>query len=104
MLSAAQFLVLAAITAVYADYATGPWRTSLDGPDSCWTDRTCNRVLTTAHGGEWNISFPYDSMPAFEQAFIDGADAIKGGLFITNRSSRLNLCFIIINLLRFSSS
>ncbi len=60
-------------------YAEGAWRKSLDGEGSCWTDRSCQRVLTTAHGGEWNISFPYDSMPAFNQAYLDGADAIKGG-------------------------
>ena len=61
------------------DYAEGAWRKSLDGEGACWTDRSCQRVLTTAHGGEWNISFPYDSMPAFNQAYLDGADAIKGG-------------------------
>lgn len=60
-------------------YAEGAWRKSLDGEGACWTDRSCQRVLTTAHGGEWNISFPYDSMPAFNQAYLDGADAIKGG-------------------------
>lgn len=61
------------------DYSEGAWRKSLDGEGSCWTDRTCERVLTTAHGGEWDLQNPYDSMPAFERAYNDGADAIKGG-------------------------
>jgi glycerophosphoryl diester phosphodiesterase len=34
--------------------------------------------MSTAHGGEWNVTFPYDSMPAFMQAYDDGADAVKG--------------------------
>ena len=60
------------------DYQNGPWRKSLD---SCWTDPTCKRVMTCAHGGEWNVTFPYDSLPAMEQAYADGADAVKGGIF-----------------------
>jgi len=56
----------------------GPWRKSLDGEGACWTDRSCSRVMTVAHGGEWNVSMPYDSMPAFVQAYDDGADAVKG--------------------------
>ena len=62
-------------------YTEGPWRKSLDGEGACWTDKSCKRVLTCAHGGEWNITFPYDSMPAYEQAYIDEADAVKGGDF-----------------------
>ena len=58
------------------DYANGAWRKSLD---SCWTDRSCQRVMTCAHGGEWNVTFPYDSFPAMQQAYFDGADAVKGG-------------------------
>lgn len=34
--------------------------------------------MTCAHGGEWNVTFPYDSLPAMEQAYADGADAVKG--------------------------
>lgn len=60
------------------DYSNGPWRKSLD---SCWTDPSCKRVMTCAHGGEWNVTFPYDSFPAMETAFNDGADAVKGGKF-----------------------
>lgn len=73
-------LCLSSFVCIQADvYAEGAWRKSIDGDGACWTDRSCQRVLTTAHGGEWNISFPYDSMPAFNQAYLDGADAIKGG-------------------------
>lgn len=76
------FLLLVGVLSALAaspGYAEGAWRKSLDGPDSCWTDRSCQRVLTTAHGGEWNVKYPYDSMPAFQRAYDDGADAIKGG-------------------------
>ncbi len=34
--------------------------------------------MTISHGGDWNAQYPYDSFPAFENAFINGADAIKG--------------------------
>jgi hypothetical protein len=78
------------------DYAEGAWRKSLDGPGSCWTDRTCQRVMSTAHGGEWNVTFPYDSMPAFQQAYLDGADAIKGG---NNADCRLKYCLLLHNCL-----
>lgn len=64
-----------------SDYADGAWRKSLDGEGACWNDRSCQRVMTCAHGGEWDFKYPYDSMPAFQRAFDDGADAIKGGLF-----------------------
>jgi glycerophosphoryl diester phosphodiesterase len=70
---------LAAVASGQKSYADGAWRKSLDGDGSCWTDRSCDRVMTCAHGGEWNVTFPYDSMPAFQQAFLDGADAVKGG-------------------------
>lgn len=39
----------------------------------------CIRKMVTAHGGEWNATFPYDSLPAFMTAYDDGADAVKGG-------------------------
>jgi hypothetical protein len=60
----------------------GTRRTSLDGEGACWADRSCNRVMTCAHGGEWNATIPYDSMPAFMKAYEDGADAVKGGIVI----------------------
>jgi glycerophosphoryl diester phosphodiesterase len=68
-------------TAVHSSSYDGPWRKSLDGDNgSCWTSSTstCNRVLTTSHGGDWDVMHPYDSMPAFETAYINGADAVKG--------------------------
>lgn len=76
------FAVFAVAFGARDDYSEGAWRKSLDGPGSCWTDRSCQRVMTCAHGGEWNVTFPYDSFPAFQQAYLDGADAIKGGNFI----------------------
>jgi glycerophosphoryl diester phosphodiesterase len=57
-----------------------PWRTSLDG---CWTNVSCRRALTVAHGGEWNLQDPYDSLQAFENAFQDGSDAVKGDFRVT---------------------
>ena len=39
----------------------------------------CIRKMVTAHGGEWNATYPYDSLPAFMVAYDDGADAVKGG-------------------------
>jgi glycerophosphoryl diester phosphodiesterase len=59
-------------------YSNGAWRKSLDGDGACWNDRSCKRVMTSAHGGEWNFRYPYDSMPAFQRADSDGADAVKG--------------------------
>lgn len=79
MLQLFAVLLSAAVIGGSAENYDGPWRKSLDGEGSCWTDRSCNRVMTVAHGGEWNITFPYDSMPAFVQAYDDGADAVKGG-------------------------
>jgi hypothetical protein len=58
----------------------GPWRWSLDEAGSCWTDssESCNRALTIVHGGDWNLQYPYDSMPAFQRGFDNQADAVKG--------------------------
>lgn len=53
----------------------GPWRKSLN---SCWRNASCARALTVSHGGDWNLTYPYDSAPAFSKAWADGADAIKG--------------------------
>lgn len=68
-----------ALGAIVEDYQ-GPWRTSLNGPGSCWTEGpSCNRVMTTVHGGDWGLNeYPYDSLPAFESAWIKGADSVKG--------------------------
>lgn len=77
-------LVIVCVAFGQTDYADGAWRKSLDGEGACWNDRGCERVMTCAHGGEWNFKYPYDSMPAFQRAFDDGADAIKGGNKISN--------------------
>jgi glycerophosphoryl diester phosphodiesterase len=34
--------------------------------------------LTCAHGGAWNLTYPYDSLPAFNKAWEIGSDAVKG--------------------------
>jgi len=47
-----------------------PWRTRMTGPDSCWTNVTCNRALIVSHGGDWDpVFYPYDSFPAFRKAW-----------------------------------
>jgi len=60
------------------EYLNGAWRKSLDGEGACWTDATCSRVMNVVHGGDWNVTFPYDSFPAFQKANDKGADAVKG--------------------------
>lgn len=73
------------------DYSEGLWRKTLD---NCWTDSSCKRVMTCAHGGEWNVTFPYDSLPAMEMGYADGADAVKGGrLHLVNSSQNFMLIF-----------
>jgi hypothetical protein len=88
-------LALAHISPADAVY---PWRASLE---SCWTNTSCRRcagrrfrrecapirsnaplgarrALAVSHGGDWDLSRPYDSFPAFVKAFEDGTDAVKG--------------------------
>jgi glycerophosphoryl diester phosphodiesterase len=57
------------------EYFNGEWRTSLL---NCWTDPSCQRVMTVSHGGDWDKYYPYDSLPAFEQAWNKTADCVKG--------------------------
>lgn len=81
------------LTVVAEEDYNGPWRTSLDSEGSCWTEGpSCNRVMTTVHGGDWGIEktvdntttlFPYDSLPAFENAWRKGADSVKGDFRVT---------------------
>jgi hypothetical protein len=66
------------------DYCNGAWTKTLD---NCWTDPTCIRVMNVVHGGDWNVSLPYDSFPAFQKADDKGADAVKG----------LNFSFVFYN-------
>lgn len=55
----------------------GPWRKSFD---NCWTQNVteCNRAMTISHGGDWDVEYPYDSFPAFQRAYANGADTVKG--------------------------
>jgi len=69
------FLCTATSSLVSDRYADGDWRKTLD---VCWTDPSCNRVMTIVHGGDWNLTLPYDSKPAFIKAYELGADAVKG--------------------------
>eukprot|EP00937_MAST-01D_sp_MAST-1D-sp2_P003611 g3611.t1 len=74
-------LLLAEFVVSEADY-DGPWRKTLVG--TCWTDSACRRAMTVSHGGDWNaVTAPYDSMPAFEAAWNNGADAVKGDFRVT---------------------
>jgi hypothetical protein len=64
---------------VYLSLGAYPWRTGMTGPDSCWTNVTCNRALIVSHGGDWDpVFYPYDSFPAFKKAYEDGSDSVKG--------------------------
>lgn len=40
--------------------------------------------MTIVHGGDWNLTFPYDSRPAFEKAYEHGADAVKGDFRVSS--------------------
>jgi glycerophosphoryl diester phosphodiesterase len=67
-------LVLILISVSYTLTAY-PWRTSLT---TCWNNVTCNRALIVSHGGDWTVIYPYDSLPAFQRAYDEGTDAVKG--------------------------
>jgi hypothetical protein len=69
------FTIVALATACAAASAAPPWRQSMQ---NCWTNVTCDRALIISHGGQWNLSSPYDSLPAFETAFLSGSDSVKG--------------------------
>jgi glycerophosphoryl diester phosphodiesterase len=44
----------------------------------CWTDGSCRRALTVAHGGDWSYTGnPYDSNAALAAAVADGVDGVK---------------------------
>lgn len=45
---------------------------------SCWTQEDCNRALLVSHGGAWTLEYPYDSFPAFQRAWAEGTNAVKG--------------------------
>jgi len=73
--------LIAKFAVAQEDYS-GPWRTSLDGPDACWTQSTteCSRALVIVHGGDWSLEagIPYDSSEAFLRGYENGADMVKG--------------------------
>jgi len=58
-----------------------PWRASLS---NCWTNVTCNRALIVSHGGDWGVEYPYDSLPAFNLAYTEGSDAVKGDFRVSS--------------------
>ena len=58
----------------------GSWRTSLA---NCWTDATCPRLLSVAHGGAWTSSLPYDSNGALAAAYALGLDGVKIDVRVT---------------------
>lgn len=62
------------------DTYDGPWRKTLDGEGACWNQSldACNRVMVISHGGDWNLEYPYDSFPAFQRAWQNEADTVKG--------------------------
>lgn len=44
----------------------------------CWTDPTCQRALSIAHGGDWSFTGdPYDSDAALAAAYAHDADGVK---------------------------
>ena len=43
------------ITAAAAAAPAEPWRSSLS---VCWTDATCRRAMSVAHGGDWARVYP----------------------------------------------
>jgi hypothetical protein len=36
------------------------------------------------HGGDWNLTYPYDSLPAFQKADSKDADAVKGDFRVSS--------------------
>ncbi len=75
------FLIFSALLMIAArgqEGYDGPWRKAIAGNGTCWRERSCNRALTVSHGGDWDLQFPYDSLPAFQRAAQIGADAVKG--------------------------
>ena len=72
----------------------GPWRTSLDAEGACWVEGpSCERVMTTSHGGDWNATVPYDSLGAFQAAWENGADSVKGDFRVSKDNiGMVSLC------------
>ena len=69
------FLIQVFALAGVASAQSPPWRTSMS---DCWTNVSCDRALIVSHGGQWDLQKPYDSFPAFQQAYATGTDCVKG--------------------------
>lgn len=88
------FLVITrSILSLNDEYSTGEWRKTLE---VCWTDSSCSRVMNVVHGGDWDLNYPYDSLPAFQQANYKGADAVKGDLRVTKGFVSVCECFLCV--------
>lgn len=78
--------MLMSICSTLASAYTGdnyPWRITMKG--TCWTNVSCTRAMIVSHGGDWDpIVFPYDSLPAFQKAYTDGAEAVKGDFRVSS--------------------
>jgi hypothetical protein len=75
-LSSSLVVILLQLWQVLAEDYQGPWRNSVEGdPDSCWRSSVadCNRVMSIVHGGDWNVQYPYDSLPAMQAVFSFGS-------------------------------
>jgi hypothetical protein len=78
-LSSSLVVILLQLWQVLAEDYQGPWRNSVEGdPDSCWRSSVadCNRVMSIVHGGDWNVQYPYDSLPAMQAVFSIGSHNI----------------------------
>ena len=71
-------LITAALSIAVAQ--SPPWRTSMG---DCWTNVSCDRALIISHGGQWDLQYPYDSLPAFQRAYTTGTDSVKGDLRVS---------------------
>ena len=62
----------------------GTYRNSLS---ICWTDATCQRVMSVAHGGAWeplSLTLPYLSNAAIVKAYDLGIDGVKIDVRVTS--------------------
>ena len=62
--------------------AVDPWQISLEG--TCWTNVSCRRAMIVSHGGDWDLSRPYDSLLAFDKARQEGAECVKGDFRVSS--------------------
>ena len=51
----------------------------------CWTDSTCTRAMSIAHGGDWDaFTRPYGSHGALVAAYDHGVDGVKVDVRVTS--------------------